>query len=68
MGKAYVDNAETPSAYKIQLGRFSILRRRFWEGGQAMLKDIKPYNLFMSSSAGWAEEGREIIRRTPCCF
>ena len=25
-----------------------------------MLKDIKPYNLFMSSSAGWVEECRKL--------
>lgn len=61
MGKAFVGNAETPSAYKIQLGPFFYFAgNAFGEGGQAMLKDIKPYNLFMSSSAGWVEEGRKL--------
>lgn len=61
MGKAFVDNAETPSAFKILVGPFFYLAGdAFGEGGQVMLKDIKPYNLFMSSSPGWVEECRRL--------
>lgn len=40
----------------------------FGEGGQAMLKDIKPYNLFMSSSAGWVEECRKLYGKRLITF
>ena len=61
MGKACVDNVENPSAYKIMIGPFFYFAgNALGEGGQEMLKDIKPYNLFMSSSAGWAEECRKL--------
>jgi GNAT superfamily N-acetyltransferase len=62
MGTAYVDNLENPSAYKIQIGPFFYLAGdAFGEGGQEMLKDIKPYNLFMSSSTGWVDECRKLF-------
>jgi GNAT superfamily N-acetyltransferase len=61
MGATYVDNLENPSAYKIQIGPFFYLAGdAFGEGGQELLKSIKPYNLFMSSSAGWVEECRKL--------
>lgn len=61
MGKAFVDNMECPSAFKIMVGPFFYFAgNASSEGGQAMLKDIKPYNLLMSSSAGWVEECRKL--------
>ena len=61
MGKAFVDNVEKPSAYKIMIGPFFYFAgNAHGAGGQEMLKDIKPYNLFMSSSAGWVEECRKL--------
>jgi GNAT superfamily N-acetyltransferase len=61
MGKAFVDNAESPSAYKIMIGPFFYFAgNAHGAGGQEMLKEIKPYTLFMSSSTGWAEECRQL--------
>jgi GNAT superfamily N-acetyltransferase len=61
MGKAYVDNLENPSAYKIMVGPFFYLAGdAFSEGGHEMLKEIKTYNLFMSASTGWVEAGRKL--------
>lgn len=61
MGNAFVDNMESPSAFKIMVGPFFYFAGDATsEGGQAMLKDIRPYNLFMSSSAGWIEECRKL--------
>lgn len=61
MGNAFVDNTEAPSAFKIMVGPFFYFAGDATsEGGQAMLKDIRPYNLFMSSSAGWIEECRKL--------
>lgn len=61
MGKAYVDNVEDPSAYKIMVGPFFYLAGDvLGEGGQVMLKEIEPYNLFMASSVGWVEEAKKL--------
>lgn len=57
MGKVFVDNVEKPSAYKIQVGPF------FYFAGKPsdeMLKNIKPYTLFMPSSQGWLEAGQKM--------
>lgn len=59
MGNAFVDNTEAPSAFK-SWTVFLFAGDALGEGGQAMLKDIRPYNLFMSSSAGWIEECRKL--------
>ncbi len=61
MGKAYVDDVGNPSAYKIMVGPFFYFAGdAFGEGGLVMLKEVKPYDLFMSSSAGWVEESRKL--------
>jgi GNAT superfamily N-acetyltransferase len=61
MGKAYVDDLQNPSAYRIQNGPFFYFAGDATSaGGQEMLRDIKPFTLFMPSSAGWFEEGKKI--------
>ena len=61
MGKAYVDDLQNPSVYKIQVGPFIYFAGDLSsEGGGEMLTDIKPYTLFMPSSAGWLEEGKKM--------
>lgn len=58
MGKAYVDDLENPCAYKIG-GFFNYFAGDATsEGGQQMLKEIKPWSLFMPSSPGWLEAGK----------
>ncbi|MEW6401856.1 MAG: GNAT family N-acetyltransferase [Chloroflexota bacterium] len=59
MGKAYVDDLENPSAYKIGgTFFFYFAGDAASEGGQEILKAIKPWTLFMPSSAGWLEAGK----------
>lgn len=63
MGKAYVDNIERPSAYKIQVGPFFYFAGDATEeGGQEMLRDIQPWTLFMPSTEGWLEAGKNMYR------
>ncbi len=61
MGKAYVDDIQNPSAYKIQTGPFFYFAGDAASaGGQEMLKGIQPWTLFMPSSAGWLEAGKNM--------
>jgi GNAT superfamily N-acetyltransferase len=63
MGKAYVDDVQNPSAYKIQVGPFFYFAGdAFGEGGQEMLRNIQPWTLFMPSSEGWLEAGKNMYR------
>jgi GNAT superfamily N-acetyltransferase len=56
MGVAYVDDADKPSAYMIRIGPFHYFAGDInGEGGQEMVKEFPPYNLFMSASTGWAD-------------
>jgi RimJ/RimL family protein N-acetyltransferase len=61
MGQAHVDNLQNPSVYKIQIGPFFYFAGDpSSEGGGEMLQNIKPYTLFMPSSAGWLEAGMKM--------
>lgn len=61
MGRAYVDDTQTPSAYKIQTGPFFYFAGdASGEGGQEMLKAIQPWTLFMPSAEGWMEAGKSM--------
>jgi len=61
IGKAFVDDVQTPSVYKIQVGPFFYFAGDpSGVGGQEMLKDIKPWTLFMPSSTGWIEAARAL--------
>ena len=59
MGKAFVDDLQEPTVFKIQVGPFF-----YFAGdatglsGRAMLENIVPYTLFMPSSPGWIEAGK----------
>ncbi|HET9914327.1 MAG TPA: GNAT family N-acetyltransferase [Anaerolineales bacterium] len=61
MGKAYVDDIQNPSVYKIQTGPFFYFAGNVLsEGGQEMLRAIQPWTLFMPSSEGWIEAGKSM--------
>lgn len=56
MGRAFVDDPEEPTAFRIEVGPFFYLAGdAAGPGGRAMLKAIAPYTLFMPSSPGWLE-------------
>jgi GNAT superfamily N-acetyltransferase len=61
MGKAYVDDIQNPSAYKIQTGPFFYCAGDpLGAGGQEMLRSIQPWTLFMPSAEGWNEAGKSM--------
>lgn len=61
MGKAFVDDLERPTVYKIQSGPFFYLAGDpAGPGGQELLAGIVPYTLFMPSTAGWVEAARQM--------
>jgi GNAT superfamily N-acetyltransferase len=61
MGKAFVDDLQEPTVFKIQVGPFF-----YFAGdaaglsGPAMLENIAPYTLFMPSAPGWIEAGKNM--------
>lgn len=61
MGKSYVDDLKNPSAYLIQVGPFHYYAGNvLGDGGQEMLRNFKPYHLFMPSSEGWIEAAKRL--------
>ncbi len=61
MGSAFVDDVDHPTAFKIEVGPFFYFAGdATGAGGQAMLKAIVPYTLFMPSAPGWVEAGKEM--------
>lgn len=61
MGKAYVDDIQNPSAYKIQTGPFFYFAGdASGAGGQEILRAIQPWTLFMPSTEGWIEAGKSM--------
>lgn len=61
MGKAFVDDPTVPTAFHIQVGPFHYYAGdALGKGGQEMLGDFQPYNLFMSASEGWLEAGQKM--------
>lgn len=62
MGRAYVDDLEEPTAYKIAAGPFFYFAGEYLSpGGWAMLSSIKPYDLFMPSAPGWLEGAKSLF-------
>jgi len=62
MGRAYVDDLEDPTAYKIAAGPFFYFAGEYLSpGGWAMLGTIKPYELFMPSAPGWIEGAKSLF-------
>lgn len=60
MGKAYVDDLESPTAFQIQIGPFHYFAGDVTgKGAKELVKGFQPYNLFMSSSTGWVEAFKE---------
>jgi GNAT superfamily N-acetyltransferase len=61
MGRAFVDDLETPRVFKIQIWPFFYLAGdATGPGARAMLEAIVPYTLFMPSSPGWIEAGKRM--------
>lgn len=61
MGRAFVDDLANPTAFHIQIGPFHYYAGdASGNGGQEMLRDFKPYNLFMSASAGWLDVCQDV--------
>jgi GNAT superfamily N-acetyltransferase len=59
MGKAFVDDLEEPTAFRIQVGPFFYFAGDVaGRGGRAMLENITPYTLFMPSAPGWIEAAK----------
>ena len=61
MGRAFVDDPEEPTAFKIEVGPFFYLAGDpAGPGGKAMIEAIAPYTLFMPSSPGWIEAAKAV--------
>ena len=61
MGKAFVDDLQEPTVFKIQVGPFFYFAGDATSpGGQAMLESITPSTLLMSYSPGWIEAGKRM--------
>jgi GNAT superfamily N-acetyltransferase len=61
MGKAYLDDLQNPSAYRIQTGPFFYFAGdASGEGAQEMLRNIQPWTQFMPSEEGWLEAGKNM--------
>jgi GNAT superfamily N-acetyltransferase len=61
MGKAYGDDLDRPSAYRITVGPFWYFAGEPHSvGGHAMMKDFPAYHLLMPSPDAWLDVAREI--------
>jgi GNAT superfamily N-acetyltransferase len=68
MGKACVDNPDSPSAFEIRVGPFHYFAGdALSDGGQKMLENLQPYNLFMPSSEGWLAAGKGMYGERLVC-
>lgn len=74
MGKAFVDDVQAPSAYRIQTGPFSYFAgHAFSEGGREMIRDLRPWTFLMPSAEGWLQSaqslfGERLIAFDRCSF
>ena len=69
MGKAFVDDIQKPTVFKIQIGPF------FYFAGnpnsnhmKTFLENIDPYTLFMPSLPGWIEAAKEMYQKRLISF
>ena len=61
MGKAFVDDVEDPTVFRIEVGPFFYLAGDAGgPAGREMLESLAPYTLLMTSSPGWIEAAREM--------
>ena len=59
MGKAFVDDVQHPSVFRIEVGPFFYFAGDVTSaGGQVMLENLTPYTLLMPSAPGWIEAGK----------
>ena len=59
MGRAFVDDLQEPTVFKIEVGPFFYFAGDgTGPGRRTMLENIVPYTLFMPSSPGWIEAGK----------
>jgi GNAT superfamily N-acetyltransferase len=60
MGRAYVDDPERPTAWRITVGPFWYFAGDAGgPGGRTLLADFPPYNLLMPSPPEWTDAARE---------
>ncbi len=60
MGRAYVDDPERPTAWRITVGPFWYFAGDAdGPGGRALLAEFPPYNLFMPSPPEWVAAAKE---------
>ena len=63
MGRAYVDDLQSPTVYKIQTGPFLYFAGDpTTSAAKIILDGIKPYSLIMPSSPGWIEAASEMYK------
>jgi GNAT superfamily N-acetyltransferase len=61
MGKAFADDPENPTAFKIGVGPFSYFAGDpTSSGAREMIKDLSTYPLLMPSTEGWIDLAREV--------
>ena len=62
MGRAYVDDPERPSAWRVTVGPFWYFAGDAGSpGGRALLAEYPPYNLLMPSPPAWAAAAKEVF-------
>lgn len=60
MGRAYVDDPENPTAWRITVGPFWYFAGdASGPGGLALLAELPPWNMLMPSPPGWAAAAKE---------
>lgn len=64
MGKAFVDDLDAPTVFKIQSGPFFYLAGDVQtQGALEMLRSIQTYTLFMPSGQGWLLAAKDLFGR-----
>ena len=62
MGRAYVDDPESPAAWRITVGPFWYFAGNADSpGGRALLAELPPWNLLMPSPPAWAAAAKEMF-------
>lgn len=61
MGAAVADNAQSPTAFRLQLGSFTYFAGdATGPGGRELLQGLGPYTILMPSAPGWFEAARKL--------
>lgn len=62
MGRAYVDDPQRPTAWRITVGPFWYFAGDAGgPGGRALLAELPPYNLLMPSPPAWVDAAKEMF-------